>query len=136
MVVGSGGCQRILAALTRRVGILIGVEFFLERSLWPVLFPSLGKRTLYANLASNQANTARSVRMDRAGFLVPLINSLVCQRWFFLFCVLRRIVVMSAGRARRTTSATRVRARRCPSRHDELQQLWRTSHRRRTAARD
>ena len=33
MVVGSGGCQRILAALKRRAGILIGVEFFLERSL-------------------------------------------------------------------------------------------------------
>ena len=62
MVMGGGGCQRILAALKRRVGILIGVEFFLERSL--VCVPvCVGKRTLIYNLAaSNQANTARSGR--------------------------------------------------------------------------
>ena len=69
MFVGSGGCQRILAALKRRAGILIGVEFFLAQSLGWCVFPSLGKRTLrvYANLPVNQANTARSVCGSRLG---------------------------------------------------------------------
>ena len=68
MVVGSGGCQRILAALKRLVGILIGVEFFLNRSLGGVC-PVLGKaNATYANLPSNQANTARSVSMDAPAF--------------------------------------------------------------------
>ena len=78
MVVGSGGCQRILAALKRRAGILIGVEFFLAQSLGWCVFPSLGKRTLniciYANLVSNQANTARSVGWAASGLSLVAVQ--------------------------------------------------------------
>ena len=55
MVVGSGGCQRILAALKRRAGILIGVEFFLAQSLGWCVFPSLGKRTLRVYMRISRA---------------------------------------------------------------------------------
>ena len=55
MFVGSGGCQRILAALKRRAGILIGVEFFLAQSLGWCVFPSLGKRTLRVYMRISRA---------------------------------------------------------------------------------
>ena len=60
MVVGSGGCQRILAALKRRAGILIGVEFFLAQSLGWCVFPSLGKRTLYMRISRAIKPTRRA----------------------------------------------------------------------------